>query len=87
MDGFIKAFDGEIKHLVLFDYGLLDNIYDGVKYFISEKSGITDSINHDFRKIRLYSYNFLPIEKSLTFHNVITHIKSAANNIFRKRFV
>ena len=34
-----------------------------MKYLISEKSGITDSINHNFRKIRIDSYNYLPIVK------------------------
>ena len=40
---------------------------------MSEKSGIKDSINHNFGRIRNDSYDFLPI-KILTFHNVInTH--------------
>ena len=43
------------------------------------KSGITDSINHNFGKIRIDSYNSLPIEKILTFHNVIILIKSVIN--------
>ena len=38
---------------------------------ISEESGITYSINHNFGKIRIDSNNSLPIEKILTFHNVI----------------
>ena len=29
--------DGKIKHLVLFDYGLLDKIYDKIKYLIRKK--------------------------------------------------
>ena len=55
IDGFIRVFDGEIKHLVLFDYGLFHKICDRIKYLISEKSGITDSISQSFRKIRIYS--------------------------------
>ena len=35
------------------------------------KSGITDSINHNFGKIRIDSYNSLSFEIILTFHNVI----------------
>ena len=31
------------------------------------KSDVTCSINHDFTRIRIYSYNSLPIEKTLTF--------------------
>ena len=79
IDGFIRILDGEIKHLVLFDHELFDKICDRIKHLISEKSGITDSINHNFRKIRIYSYNSLPIEEILTFHNVIIHSKSVVN--------
>ena len=38
--------------------GLFDEIYDKIKYLISEKSDITDSINHNFGKIKIDSYNF-----------------------------
>ena len=48
-------------------------------YLISEKSGVTYSINHNFGRIRIDSYNSLPIEKILTFHNVIILIKSVVN--------
>ena len=44
IDGFIMVLDGKIKHLVLFYYGLFDKICDRIKYPISEKSGIMDSI-------------------------------------------
>ena len=77
-NGFIKTHNG-IRCLVLFDYGWFDKICDRIKYLISEKSGITDSINHNFGKIRIDSDNSLPIEKILTFHNVIILIKSVAN--------
>ena len=40
---------------------------------------VTDSINHNFARIRIDSYNSLPIEKILTFHNAITLIKSVVN--------
>ena len=43
------------------------------------KSGIADSINHNFGKIRISSYNSLLVEKILTFHNVIILIKPAIN--------
>ena len=33
---------------------------------LSEKSGITDVISHNFARIRIDSYNSLPIEKILT---------------------
>ena len=37
VDGFIMVLDGKIKHLVLFDYWLLDKIFDKIKYVISRK--------------------------------------------------
>ena len=74
IDGFIKIHD-KIKYLVLLDY----RVCDKVKYLTSEKSGITDSINHTFERIRIDSYNSLPIEKIFTFHNVIIIIKSVVN--------
>ena len=79
IDGFIIALDGKIKHLVLFDYRLLDNICDKIKYLISKKKNITNSISYNFGKIKIDSYNYLPIKKVLTFHNVIILIKSAVN--------
>ena len=44
-----------------------------------KKSGITNSVNHNFGKIRINSHNSLPIEKILIFHNVILLINSAVN--------
>ena len=52
--------------------------YDRIRY-LSEKSGMTNSINHDCTRIRIDSYNSLHIEKILTFHNVIILIKSIVN--------
>ena len=79
IDEFVRVNGGEFWYLVLFNHGLFDKIYGNVKYLISEKSGITDSINHDFGKIRIDSCNSLPTEKILTFHNVIILIKLVAN--------
>ena len=67
IDGFIGFHGDESRHLVLFDNGLFDKIYDKIKYLISEKSGIADSINHNFGKIKIDSYNSLPIEKNIDF--------------------
>ena len=44
-----------------------------------KKGGITDSVNHNFARIRNDSYDSLPTEKILTFHNVIILIKSVVN--------
>ena len=63
IDGFIIILDGKIKHLLLFGYGLFNEMFDKIKYLITEKSGIKNSINHNFGKIRIDSHNSLPIEK------------------------
>ena len=76
IDGFIRAAGGEFRYLVLFDLGLFDNICDKIKYLISQKSGIVDSVNHNFGKIRRDLYSSLPVDKTMTFHNVIILIKS-----------
>ena len=68
INGFIKIYDG-IRYLVLFDYGWCDKICNRIRCLISEKSGIADSINHNFARIRINSYNSLPVEKILTFHS------------------
>ena len=79
IDGFVRVRGGKFRHLVLFDYGLFDKICDKIQYLMSEKSGVTDRINHSFTKIRIDSYNSLPIEKILTLHNIIILIKSVVN--------
>ena len=66
IDGFIISLDGKIKHLVLFDYGLSDEICDKIKYLIRQKSATTNRINYNFEKIKTDSYNSLPIKKILT---------------------
>ena len=55
---------------------MYDEICNRIKYLISEKSGIIDSISYNFAKFRIDSYNSLSIVKISTFHNVIIIIKS-----------
>ena len=78
LDGFIRVSGDKFRHLVLFDYEMFDKICDKIKYLISEKSGITDSINHNFGNIKIDLYNSLTIEKILSFY-VIILIKSVVN--------
>ena len=54
IDGFIKIYDG-VRYLVLFASERYNKIYDRIRYFIGEKSGITDIISHNFPKIRIDS--------------------------------
>ena len=77
IDGFIKICN-KIRYLALFDEWCGKNC-DRIKYLISEKSGIADNFNHNFGINRIDSFNSLPIEKILTFYNVIILIKSVVN--------
>ena len=78
IDGYIKIHD-RIRYLVLFGHGWYDEICDRIKYLISKKSGIADSTNHNFARIRIDLHTSLPSEKILTFYNVILFIKSVVN--------
>ena len=73
IDRFIISLDGKIKHLILFDYGLFNKICDKIKNLISINSDNINNINHNFGKIRIDSYNSLPIT------HVIILIKSAVH--------
>ena len=55
IDGPIRVLDGKMEHLVLFYHELFDKICDRIKYRFSEKRVVAD------RKIRISSYNSLPI--------------------------
>ena len=50
-------------------------VYSGVRYLISDKSGVTYSINHNFARVKIDSYNSLPKKKTVTFHNIMILIK------------
>ena len=81
IDGSIRVPGGELRHLALFDHELFDKIFDKIKYLKSEKkNGITEFIDHNVGEIRIDLYDSLPIEKILTFHNVIILTKSIVNN-------
>ena len=77
IDGFIKNHNG-IRYLVLFDSGWFDKTCDRIEYPISEKNSIIVLIIN-FARIRIDSYNSLPIEKILAFNNVIILFKSVVN--------
>ena len=54
-----------------------DILLDGKSYKTYEN--ITDSINLNFARVRIDSYDSLPMEKMQTFHNVKIFIKSVVN--------
>ena len=51
IDGFIKIHN-KIRYIVLFD-DWCEKICDRIKYLVSNKRGITNSINYNFARIRI----------------------------------
>ena len=90
IDGFIRIYDGT-RYLTLFDSEKYDTIYNRIRYLISLKNGITYIFSHYITKIKVDSYDSLPIKKILTLYNVIIHIKSVLNkdknNYYYKKFL
>ena len=52
-------------------------IYNRIRYLVSLKGGITYIFSQYFGKMKVDSYDSIPIGKRLTLNNVIIHIKSA----------
>ena len=73
----------------MFEIEKHDSVYNRIRYLLSAKRGI-----HKYAKIRVDSFNFLLLEKTMTFHNVIILIKSVFSkgknnyhyNIFLQNF-
>ena len=78
IDRFIRVYDGT-RYLVLFGSEKYDFIYSRIRYLIGVKSGIAYVISNKYSKMKVNLYNSLPLEKTMTFHNIITLIKSAFN--------
>ena len=60
-----------------------NRVYDGTRYlvfFVSENyNSIYNIIFHNYAKIKVDSQDSLPLEKTITFHDVIILIKSVFN--------
>ena len=78
IDGFIRVYEGT-RYLVLLGSEKYNSIYNRIKYLISIKSGITYIISHNYAKIKVDSYDSLPLEKTMTVHDVIIIVKSVFN--------
>ena len=76
--GFIRVYD-RTRYLLLCGPKKYDAIFSRTRYLIRVKSGITYVISHNYAKIKVDSYNSLPLVRTLTFHNVIILIKSVFN--------
>ena len=75
---FMRIYGGTI-YLVLFGAGKYDSIYNRIGYLIGIRSSITYVFSHTYARLKTDSYDSLPLEKSLTFYNVIILIKLAFN--------
>ena len=78
MDGFIRVYDGT-RYLVLFRSEKYGSICYRIRYLISVKSGVTYIISYNYAKIRVDSYNPLPLEKTANFYVLIL-----INSVFNK---
>ena len=79
IDGFIRVHGGEVRYLVLFDYGLFDEICDKIKYLISEKVVLQIVLIIILEKSELIHIILYLLKKISTFHNVVILIKSVVN--------
>ena len=69
-------------------------IYNRIRYLIGVKSGITYVVSYNYTRITVDSFDSLPLEKTLTFHNVLILIRSSFNkaknnynyNIFLEKY-
>ena len=95
IDGFIRVYD-ETGYFVLFGAEKYDFIYNRIRYLIGGKNNITYVASHNFAKSKGDSYDYVPLEKTLTLDNVAILIMSVFskdknnyyyNIYFRKRFV
>ena len=74
----IRVYD-RTRYLVLFGSERYGFIYNRIKYLINVKSSITFIIPNNNAKIKVDSYDSLPLERTMTFHDVIILIKSVFN--------
>ena len=72
--GFIRVYY-RTRYVVLFDLEKDPAIFNRNRYLIGVKSGVTYAFSHIYARIKVDSYDSLPLEKTLTFHNVIILIK------------
>ena len=78
-DGFSGIHDGT-RYLVLYRSEKYDSIYSRIKHLLSVKSDINYVTSHNYVKIKVESYNSLPLEKKKV-HNVIYLLSQFGINI------
>ena len=78
IEGFIRVYIWT-RYLVLFVSEKYDFIYNRNIYLIEVKKGIIYIISNNYAKIKVVLYDPLPLEKIMTFNNLIILIKSVFN--------
>ena len=78
IDGFIRIYD-KTRYLTLFGSENYDAIYNRIRYLVSLESSITYIFSHYTVKIKVDSYDSLPIEIRLTLHSFVILIKLVLN--------
>ena len=90
IDDFIRVSDGT-RYFVLFGSKKCYFIYNKTQYLIGIKRGKIYFISYSYAKIKVTLCDSLPLEKTMTFHNVMVLIKSVfskdKNNCYYKKFV
>ena len=71
--GFTRFHDGR-SYLVLIGSEKYNAIYNRIRFL--SKRGIAYVFSNNFAKYKVDSNDFLPLEKTLTLHNLIIRIKS-----------
>ena len=74
-DNILIIFDGT-RYVVLFGAEKYDFIYSKIRYLTGIKHAITYIFTHDYTRIKVDSYDSLPLQETWTCHNTITYIKS-----------
>ena len=67
IEGFIRVYDGT-RYLVLFGGEKYYFLYNRIRYLTGVKIGITYVISHNYAKIKVDSFDSLPLEQNVTFH-------------------
>ena len=73
-----KTYNGT-RDFLLRDPEKYDAICSRIRYLIRLKSSITNNFSDYYGKIKVDSYDSLPVGKTLTFHNIIMIIQSVLN--------
>ena len=78
VDGFIRGYNGT-KYLTLLWSEIYSSIFNRIKFLSRPNINISYVVFHSYVGMKINSNNDLPLEKTLTMHNVVILIKSVFN--------